>query len=228
MKNRSKQQKSRYLQNLVKDRIIKLYPSLTKKDIRTSTTGENGADVNQRDYEGETALHTAVFHSKGLRGWKGLSVIRLLMKAGADANAKRNDGKTPLDWARIVYYGPKSRPEYQKVFHLLSGYSGNLIPDNSIHKAAKTGNIEEVKKHLDLDAETYLNAKDKSGKTPLHLANNREIVALLIADGADVNTKDKNGNTPLDIAAENQNTEITDLIRIHGGKTRRELEAEGK
>jgi hypothetical protein len=38
-------QKSRYLQNLVKDRIIKLYPSLTKKDIRTSTTGENGADV---------------------------------------------------------------------------------------------------------------------------------------------------------------------------------------
>jgi len=45
MKNRSKQQKSRYLQNLVKDRIIKLYPSLTKKDIRTSTTGENEADV---------------------------------------------------------------------------------------------------------------------------------------------------------------------------------------
>ena len=45
MKNRSKQQISIYLQNLVKDRIIKLYPSLTKKDIRTSTTGENGADV---------------------------------------------------------------------------------------------------------------------------------------------------------------------------------------
>ena len=45
MKNRSKQQKSRYLQNLVKDRIFELYPSLTKKDIRTSTTGENGADV---------------------------------------------------------------------------------------------------------------------------------------------------------------------------------------
>ena len=45
MKNRSKQQKSRYLQNLVKDRIIELYPSLTKTDIRTSTTGENGADV---------------------------------------------------------------------------------------------------------------------------------------------------------------------------------------
>ena len=45
MKNRSKQQKSRYLQNLVKDRIIKLYPALTNKDIRTSNTGENGADV---------------------------------------------------------------------------------------------------------------------------------------------------------------------------------------
>ena len=29
---------------MVRDRIIELY-SLTKKDIRTSTTGENGADV---------------------------------------------------------------------------------------------------------------------------------------------------------------------------------------
>ena len=45
MNNKSRKAKARYLQNLVKDRIFELYPSLTKKDIRTSTTGENGADV---------------------------------------------------------------------------------------------------------------------------------------------------------------------------------------
>ena len=45
MKQKSRIQKARYLQNIVKDRIVKLYPALTKKDIRTSTTGENGADV---------------------------------------------------------------------------------------------------------------------------------------------------------------------------------------
>ena len=45
MKNNSRQAKGRYLQNIVRDRIVKLYPVLTKKDIRTSTVGENGADV---------------------------------------------------------------------------------------------------------------------------------------------------------------------------------------
>ena len=45
MKNDSKQAKGRYLQNLVKDRIVRLYPVLTKKDIRTSMRSENGADV---------------------------------------------------------------------------------------------------------------------------------------------------------------------------------------
>ena len=45
MKQRSRRAKGRYLQNIVRDRIVKLYPVLTKKDIRTSNTGENSADV---------------------------------------------------------------------------------------------------------------------------------------------------------------------------------------
>lgn len=45
MLNNSKKQKARYLQNLVRDRIVKLYPVLGKKDIRTSLMSENGADV---------------------------------------------------------------------------------------------------------------------------------------------------------------------------------------
>ena len=45
MKNASKKQKGRYLQNLVRDRIIKLYPVLGKDDLRTSLMSENGADV---------------------------------------------------------------------------------------------------------------------------------------------------------------------------------------
>ncbi|MDA1338249.1 MAG: hypothetical protein O2871_02705 [bacterium] len=45
MKNDSKQAKGRYLQNLVRDRIVKLYPVLTKQDIRTSMRSETGADI---------------------------------------------------------------------------------------------------------------------------------------------------------------------------------------
>ena len=44
MKNKSRQAKGRYLQNIVKDKIIKLF-NLNPGDIRTSNTGENGEDV---------------------------------------------------------------------------------------------------------------------------------------------------------------------------------------
>ena len=45
MKPNSRKAKGRYLQNIMKDRIIKLYPVLGKDDIRTSLMSESGADV---------------------------------------------------------------------------------------------------------------------------------------------------------------------------------------
>ena len=45
MKPSSRKAKGRYLQNIVKERIIKLYPVLGKDDIRTSLMSETGADI---------------------------------------------------------------------------------------------------------------------------------------------------------------------------------------
>ena len=50
------------------------------------------------------------------------------------------------------------------------------------------------------------------------------IVELLIGKGLDVNAKDELGGTPLDSAISRKQTEITDLLRKHGGKTGAELE----
>ena len=100
-------------------------------------------------------------------------------------------------------------------------------PDISIREAVKAGNIEAVKQHLDAGAD--VNAKGKYGRTPLHYAATRglkKIIELLIAKGADVNAKDKKDFTPLDEAK--NKPEIADLLRKHGGKTKKELEAEGK
>ena len=44
MNNNSRKAKSRYLQNIVREKIIRLF-KLNPSDIRTSNTGENGEDV---------------------------------------------------------------------------------------------------------------------------------------------------------------------------------------
>ena len=76
-----------------------------------------------------------------------------------------------------------------------------------------------------------MNAKGDGGLTPLSRAaknGEKETAELLIAKGADVNAKTKRGDTPLDVAILLNQPEIADIIRKHGGKTKRELEAEGK
>jgi ankyrin repeat protein len=106
---------------------------------------------------------------------------------------------------------------------------GPSAPDISIHKAARTGNIEAVKQHL--AAGTAVNAKSDDGGTPLHFAAyyGRTVIAeLLIAKGADVNAKDYSGRTPLHDAVSRGHKETADLLRKHGGKTGEELKAEGK
>ena len=44
MNNNSRKAKSRYLQNIVKDKVVQLF-KLSPGDIRTSNTGENGEDL---------------------------------------------------------------------------------------------------------------------------------------------------------------------------------------
>ena len=97
-----------------------------------------------------------------------------------------------------------------------------------IWEAAGRGNIEAVKQHL--AAGTDVNAI-KDGVTPLMYASakaQKEIVELLIAEGADVNAKTGDGETPLGLAIRFKHPEIADLLRQHGGKTGEELKAEGK
>ena len=57
---------------------------------------------------------------------------------------------------------------------------------------------------------------------------NIEAVKQHLAAGTDVNAKDDDGYTPLDLAIDYEEIETADLLRKHGGKTAKELEAEGK
>ena len=97
-------------------------------------------------------------------------------------------------------------------------------PDVPLWEAARVGNIEAVRLHLDggMDA----NAKDEGGWVPLHGASgsgHREIVELLLANDAKVNVPAMSGKTALDYASRAGHKEAAALLRRHGGKTRAEL-----
>ena len=90
-------------------------------------------------------------------------------------------------------------------------------PSTSIHKAAKEGNIDAVKQHL--DASVDVNAKDDVGQTPLHLAaeyGQKEVAVLLITNGADVNAKTQIGVTALHGAATQGYSKIIELLISKG------------
>ena len=55
---------------------------------------------------------------------------------------------------------------------------------------------------------------DMNGKTPLHMAKSKEMMELLIDAGADINAKDKSGATPLFAAIQNNDSSLmTTLIQ---------------
>ena len=65
-----------------------------------------------------------------------------------------------------------------------------------------------------------VNAKDKSGDTPLHyaaLGGYKDVAELLLASGAEINVKDGKGMTPLGRAKEEENDEVAAFLREHGG-----------
>jgi ankyrin repeat protein len=128
-------------------------------------------------------------------------IVELLIEAGANVNLKHGiHGDTPLYPAAI-----KGR---KKICELL------------IAKGAD------------------VNAKRDNGRNPLHIAafwGHTEVVKLLIAKGANINEKDNWDETPLDLAIDEENflkeqvrKETADLLRKHGGKTKKELKAAGK
>ncbi len=99
-------------------------------------------------------------------------------------------------------------------------------PSVDIWEAASEGNIQAVKQHLAAGTDFELRCT-ACGLTVLgHAAwgGHKEIVELVIAEGADVNAKRNTGVTPLHHAAWNGHKEVAELLIANGADVNAKIE----
>ena len=163
----------------------------------------NGADVNAKDESGLTPLHSAVGSAR--------LVVEMLIAAGADVNAKIDPfGDTPLDWA----IGGEA--ETAGLLREHGGKTGEELPPATLFEAVYRDDLEGMKDLLAEGAD--VNAMDKDGNTPLHIvthSGHKEMIKLLISNGADVNAKGRFG-TPIHNAVSSGYKEIVQLLVDEG------------
>ncbi len=172
---------------------------------------DKGADVDAQDVNGWTPLHSTAY--EGHRG-----IVELLIVKDADVNAKDVNGRTPLDLGIFT----------SEIADLLRKHGGRTAEELALRIAAFGGDLAGVQAQLDAGAD--VNTKDGDGWAPLHYSANygyKEIVQLLIGNGADVNATllsgKYKGKTAVDIANQLNHPETAELLRKHSGRTAEEL-----
>jgi truncated hemoglobin YjbI len=135
-----------------------------------------------------------LLHDAALVGEAELAAV--LIRSGADPDAKEAEGHTPLyrastgDVARVLLAAGAT-------IDVASGPTRGT----ALHQAARRGYVSVAQALLDHGA--TIDARDAKGETPLRRAVNcrqLQLVRLLVRHGADPRAADRRGVTPLDVA----------------------------
>ncbi|KAL5545186.1 hypothetical protein UlMin_008970, partial [Ulmus minor] len=162
-----------------------------------------GADPNNIDYDGRSALHVAA-----CRGYEDITAF--LVERGVDVNVSDKFGNTPL--LEAIKNG------HDGVISLLTNAGATITIENIgsfLCNAVARRDMDLLKRLLTKDINP--NAKNYEHRTPLHIAASEglySIAELLLDAGASVFSKDRWGNTPLDEAHIGENKSLIKLLEV--------------
>ncbi|KAL6806932.1 ankyrin repeat-containing domain protein [Trichoderma sp. SZMC 28013] len=152
---------------------------------------EVGVDLEVRDLEGKTALHS-LFSGQGFASSESVfTMLRLLLRAGADANTTCDKGDTPLHGS----------PTSKDAVRLLIEEGGADINKRrtSDGRTPLLCILASQSQETSLEFLSFgpdCNAVDNDGNGALHVAL-EHLIKLLVESGADLEARDNNGRTPL-------------------------------
>ena len=201
-----------------------------------------GLNVNSFDHKKRTPLHYAISELS-----RNKNNVEILMKYGADINAKNWRGTTPIiisvkfgikeitklliekgvefDRERIfIQFAKANKFDEDLAYYLFEqGVEINYQDSNGktalIH-AVERGSIETINFLIEQDAE--INIRDNNGQSAIFYTvgfpSRKKALELLILHGADVNIKNKGNKTPLYYAKTNCDSSIVNILVNNGAK----------
>lgn len=156
---------------------------------------ENGADLCNRNVNGETPLHT---HFSSV-----IEQVLLIHAYLFDYTVCDGSGKTLLH--HLAWSSKTSRELFEQV-NARSGCMNRIVDKDQrslLHQAAQRGNLA-ILKYILTNLNVNINVKDKIGRTPLHYAiessRAQETIELLISNGANTSAQDYEGSSALRLA----------------------------
>lgn len=164
----------------------------------------HGTDLNQRDREGDTALHVAARRGR-------LVIAEYLVDNGAELEATDKAGRTPLDEALLA--GKIS------IANLLIKKGASIDPQQQLFNAIESkADFRDLFRFL-IRHGADVNTTNADGQTPLGAAvaqGDRLLVKRILDAGADVDRPSTDGITPLQLAEKTANDDIIRLLKRYG------------
>ncbi|GAB6032674.1 hypothetical protein CHUAL_011550 [Chamberlinius hualienensis] len=150
-----------------------------KKQLLTSSELLNSCNI-----DGISPLHVSCAHGHQ-------RIVSLLLSAGALVNEKDSNGFTPLHFA--------AQNDREQVVKLLLENEAvvnmsDCVGNTPLHYTAISGFVHVAAILLQNGA--LVNQRNYKGQTVLHLAEDEQMVSLLLTSGADPKVTDRQGQTP--------------------------------